>query len=67
VKNISEVKTDAALIATFYDHNKENIGTKVIILKDIEPNGIKQFHFIFKPQEGDIVETYNLNIGEIAE
>jgi len=62
VKNISEVKTDAALVATFYDPKKENIGTKVLILKDIEPDNIKQFHFLFKPQEGDMVRTYTLNI-----
>ncbi len=67
VKNISNVKTDTALVGTFYDPKKENIGTKVIILRDIEPNSIRQFHFKFKPQEGDIVRTYTLNIGEIAE
>jgi hypothetical protein len=66
VKNISEVKTDAALVATFYDPKKENIGTKVIILRDIEPNTIRQFDFKFKPQEGDIVRTYSLNVGEIT-
>jgi hypothetical protein len=62
VKNISQLKTDAALVATFYDPKKENIGNKVIIFRDIEPNSIKRFRFIFKPQEGDIVRTYNLNI-----
>ena len=67
VKNISGVKTDAALVATFYDSKKENIGTRVVILRDIEPDSIKQFHFLFKPQEGDIVRTYTLNIGDIVE
>jgi hypothetical protein len=67
VKNISEVKTDAAVVATFYDSKKENIGTKVIILRDIEPNSIKQYRFKFKPQEGDRVRSLTLNIGEIAE
>jgi hypothetical protein len=67
VKNISEVKTDAALVATFYDPKKENIGTKVLVLRDIEPNTIRQFDFKFKPQEGDTVRTYTLNIGEIVE
>jgi hypothetical protein len=62
VKNISDVKTDAALVASFYDPERENIGTKIIILRDIEPNSIKQFYFIFKPQEDDIVSTYTLNI-----
>jgi hypothetical protein len=63
VKNISEVKTDAALVATFYDPKKENIGTKVLVLRDIEPNTIRQFDFKFKPQEGDIVRSYSLNVG----
>ena len=67
VKNISGVKTDAALVATFYDSKKENIGTRVVILRDIEPGSLRQFHFMFKPIEGDIIRTYNLNIGDIVE
>ena len=66
VKNISEVKTDAALVATFYDPKEENIGTKVLVLRDIEPDTIRQFDLKFKPQEGDRVKTYSLTIGEIA-
>ena len=66
-KNISGVKTDAALVATFLDSKKENIGTRVVILRDIEANSIKQFHFLFKPMEGDSVRTYTLNIGDIVE
>jgi len=66
VKNISEVKTDAALVVTFYDPKKENIGTKVLVLRDIEPNTIRQFDFKFKPQEGDRVRTYSLAVGEIV-
>ena len=67
VKNISGVKTDAALIATFFDPKKENIGTRVILLRDIEPGSIKQFHFLFKPIEEDMVRSHTLNIGEIVE
>jgi hypothetical protein len=67
VKNISNVKTDAALVATFLDPNRENIGVKVIILRDIEPNTIRQFNFLFKPTEGDIVRSYTLNIGDLVE
>jgi hypothetical protein len=67
VKNISGVKTDAALVATFFDPKKENIGTRVIILKDIEPSIPKQFHFIFKPMKGDVVRSYTLNIGDLVE
>jgi hypothetical protein len=66
VKNISEVKTDAAVVVTFYDPKKENIGTKVIILRDIEPNTIRQYYFRFKPQEGDRVRSSGVAIGEIA-
>jgi hypothetical protein len=67
VKNISEVKTDATLIATFYNTKKENIGTRVLTLRDIEPDSIKQFDLKFKPQEGDRVINYSLTIGEIVE
>jgi hypothetical protein len=62
VKNISNNKADAVLVATFYDDKKEIIGTKAIILRDIEPDSIKQFHFRFRPQAGDIVRTYNLRV-----
>jgi hypothetical protein len=67
VKNLSEVKTDAALVATFYDGRKEAIGTKVLVLRDIEPNAIRQFDLRFRPQEGDRVRTYTLDVGEIVE
>ncbi|HEX79279.1 MAG TPA: hypothetical protein G4O19_03895 [Dehalococcoidia bacterium] len=67
VKNISNVKTDAALVATFLNYNNENIGTRVVILKDIEPNTTRQFHFLFEPMEGDRVKSYNFCIGEVAE
>ncbi|MFC2026849.1 hypothetical protein ACFLUX_02620 [Chloroflexota bacterium] len=66
VKNISEAKTDAAVIVTFYDSKKEIIGTKVITLRDIEADSIEQFYFKFKPQEGDIVKTCAFDFGEIA-
>ena len=52
---------------TFYDSKKENIGTRVIILRDIEANIIKRFHLTFKLQEGDRVRTYKPNIDEIKE
>jgi len=65
-KNISDVKTDTALVATFLDSKKENIGIRVIILRDIEPNNIKQFHFLFKPMEGDRVRSYTLKIGDLV-
>jgi hypothetical protein len=61
-KNLSNSKADAVLVATFYDPKKESIGNKAIILRDIEPDNIKQFHFKFKPQEGDKISTYNLKV-----
>lgn len=67
VKNISQVKTDVAVIATFYDAQEEIIGTKVVVLRDVEPNTIRQYELRFKPQEGDEVSRYTLRIGEIAE
>jgi len=67
VKALSEVKTDAAVVVTFYDPKKENIGTKVIILRGIEPNTVRQYCFKFKPQEGDTVRSCSFAIGEIVE
>ena len=68
VKNISNSKTDTALVATFFDSNKEeNIGTRVLILREIESITTRQFHFKFKPMEGDKVRSYTLNIGDLVE
>jgi len=66
-KNISQVKSDAAVIATFYDAQQEIIGTKVVVLRDIEPDAIRQYELRFKPQKGDEVSRYTLRIAEIAE
>ncbi len=68
VKNISGVKTDAALIATFNNKNKEAVGEKVLILRDIEPNTLKQFNLKFKPPAGAIIDGYSIKIiSDIAE
>ena len=67
IKNISETKRDAALIMTFNDSKNESIGTKVIIFRDIEPQTVKQYLMIFKPQEGDAVASCGLNVAEIIE
>jgi hypothetical protein len=67
VKNISETKTDTALVATFLDANKENIGIRVVILRDIEPNTTREFHCKFKPIQGDQVRSYTLDIGELVD
>ncbi len=65
VKNISNIKADAALVATFADAKGEKIGVKVIQVKDIEPGGIRKFRFIFTPPEGEKVRKYTLDIGEL--
>ncbi len=62
IKNISTEKTDAALIATFQNNKGENIGKKCIVLRDIEPNSLRQFHFKFKPQESDRIKAYSLDV-----
>lgn len=65
VKNISDVRTDAALIATFFNSNKETMASKVIILKDIEPRFVRNFEFTFNSPIGEKVKEYILNIGEL--
>jgi hypothetical protein len=67
LKNISDVKTDAALIATFQDSMDEKIGTRVILVKDIEPGACKQFSFVFTPPQGEKIKTYNLGVSEMIE
>ncbi len=67
VKNISDEKTDTAVVASFFNSYKDNIGTKIFILKDIEPNRTKKFCFSFKPQEGDQIRTYTFDIGDVVE
>jgi hypothetical protein len=62
VKNISRSKTDAALVANFCNSKNENIGSKLIILRNIEPESTRQFNFVFHPREGDAVRTYSLYI-----
>jgi hypothetical protein len=62
VKNLSSAKADAVLIASYCNVKNENIGGKAIILRDVEPDSIRQFHFTFKPQAGDLVRTYNLQV-----
>jgi hypothetical protein len=61
------LKTDAALIIKFYNTKKEDIGTKVITLRNIEPQATIPWKVVFKPQEGDIVSTCSLNIGDLSE
>jgi hypothetical protein len=66
IKNISGEKTDAALVAQYYDLAQETIGTLVLPLRDIEPNETRQFRLKYKPQEGDKIAKYKLTVGEIV-
>ncbi len=67
VKNVSDSKADTAIVATFYNQDKESIGTRVLMLKDIEPGIVKPFKLLFKPQAGDKVRTCTLHIGDVLE
>jgi hypothetical protein len=67
VKNISEVKTDAAVVVTFYDADKANVGVRVLALRDIEPNTARQYDLRFRPQDGDTVSSCSIIVGEIAD
>jgi hypothetical protein len=67
VKNISEVRTDAALIVTFIDDTQEKIGISVLNVKDIEPHSTKSFKFYFMlPVEG-VHSNYTIDVGEVIE
>ncbi len=65
VKNVGEVKIDAAVVATFYDAQKETIGMRVLLVREIEPNTVKRFDLRFKPQEGDTVRNCSLAVAEV--
>lgn len=67
IKNVSNVKADTAIVATFLNSGKENIATKVAILRDIEPNSIRQFSLTFKPAEGDAVSSHTVSVGDLVE
>lgn len=62
VKNISSEKTDAVLVANFLDKDGKKIGAKVIILRNIEPDKYRSFHFVFRPAQDDHVMTYTLSV-----
>ena len=68
VKNISQVETNAAIVVTFYNQNKESIGTRVKILKNFKPSTVQKFQFKHQyQQEGDIVTNVKFLIGEVFE
>ena len=52
IKNISDVKSDAVIVATFTDYQNEKLGTRAVQIKDIEPNTTRKFSFIFDNPTG---------------
>jgi hypothetical protein len=67
LRNISDVKTDATLVATFYDFKNEIIGTRIMPVDNITPGVYKRFHFIYDTPKGKQVKTFKLCVGEITE
>ena len=65
LKNISNVIADVALVATFKDSKDILLGSRILLIKDIEINCLKKFNFIFYPPKGEIVKTYTLDLAEI--
>jgi hypothetical protein len=66
VKNVSDVKIDAAVAVTFFDGEKENLGVRVVVLKDMEPNTARQYTLRFRPQEGETVRGCSITAGEVV-
>ncbi|MDD4924177.1 MAG: hypothetical protein PHF74_05005 [Dehalococcoidales bacterium] len=66
-KNISSEKTDAAIIVKFFNEAKEDVGTKVIPVKDLEPGTNRQFKLTFKPIAGDNVKNHEVTVGDLVE
>jgi len=67
IKNLGTEIGSTAVVAAFYDYSDRNIGTKVIIVSDIEPDDVKKFRIVFKPQEGDVVRNADLQIAQLDE
>ena len=67
VKNVSDVKADAAVVTLFKDVKDEKIATRVIYIRDIEPGASKQFSFKFVAPPDEVVNSYVMSVGNIAE
>jgi hypothetical protein len=67
VKNISDFKTDIALVATLIDLNDEIIEIKVLHLKNIEAGKSREFRFICGTHKEEKVKSYSIDIGEVVE
>jgi hypothetical protein len=61
VKNICNFKTDAAVTATFYNIHGDKLGTKVMLLRDLEPGSVRNFNICYTPPNGQNVQSYLLS------
>jgi hypothetical protein len=66
VKNLSEVKSDAAVVVILYGAEKENLCTKVLVLRDIEPNTVRQYELRIMPPQGAEVASCSIAVGELV-
>ena len=64
VKNISNIKANAKIVVTFFNKNKDSIGSRSITLKNIEPGSTKHYSLLFKAPEGEKVRSFSLNIND---
>ncbi|MFZ7104276.1 MAG: hypothetical protein ACOWWO_16695, partial [Peptococcaceae bacterium] len=64
LKNISPSKTDAVLVATFYDYFGENIGIRVLPFKELTPGSLQRFKLSYYPPEDIKIGSYILDIAE---
>jgi len=67
VKNISEVNTNAVILATFYNHGNQCVGNRAIILNDIDPDTIRHFQMPLDRSLGDMIKNIDLQVGELIE
>ena len=67
LKNISSNKTDAVLVATFYDYLGENIGIRVLPFKELTPDSLQRFKLIYYPPEDVKIGSYILDIAEMMD
>lgn len=66
LKNISNIKTDSALIVYFYDENEEIICTKILEIKGMEPRSVRNFCFISNIPGEYKVKKHIFDIGEMV-
>lgn len=67
IRNISDVKTDTAVVATFKDRLDDVIGIIVLPVKNIEPGKVKKFDFIYTNPSRGHINSFRLDVGDILE